>query len=188
MFVAMMSEGIDTPESGVDDAEKGAEGIFARAFSKVSIRSAPIEQTACDSARELVADSAFWSLAYRRRKARRIFPNDSCNCVGTQNTLILAVGIEEFERTVEMIRKDKSANWTDRGIGLNSSLRICSSGSIRESQPEARRRREARRQKLQVRMVIQLHRNGRIYERRIDGGLIAGTCKVKRLSETIDKA
>src|SRR5215472_11724143 len=98
MFVAGMSEWVDSPEGGIENAEQSAEGVFAIGGG---VRDPPIEQALRYAGDEGVGNRPQGVGADGRRRARCIFPNDARAGFGANDAEIDAILAEELEVAIE---------------------------------------------------------------------------------------
>src|SRR5580693_425122 len=107
MFVSGVTERIDGPKGRVNDAEQGAERVFAVG---IGVGQSPVEQTACDCSKEGVGHCEFGRGADGGGNTGGVFPDDSRCSVRANIADVSAGGIEKFEVAIEMVGEQVAAD------------------------------------------------------------------------------
>jgi len=125
------------------------------AISEGGIGDAPVEQSLGDASQELIGDGSRRRLAYGGGLAGRFLPKHSCLWVRSHHSEIVAVGVKEFQRAVQVVRHKIAAHWALVWCGVDDIA-----GRIHVPEPQPRRRCEAWWQGLDVRSIRNLKRLG----------------------------
>ena len=189
VFIAVVAEWIHGPERGIDHAQQRLKrGVLFSGHA--GIGHAPAQQRIADGPEEWVGNDARRPLSQGGRRAGRDLPDDGTVIDGADHAQVGAVAAEDFERLVQVVRHDVAAHRTDRGgVDIGSQARLVGAAlRIHVAQPDASGRREARRQREQLRPAGHIQRLGAQQRRRARGDGIARSAQVDELAERVDHA